>query len=215
MIHHHAGWLWLCEIRSTWSKNVDVCRNTGSKNKNPFVIKCFVKNKLFPVCGSGNNSEQGPWCCRRLLELGFASTTFYVKLINHENISFTGILIHELLIGKPPFRGKDQMQTYNLILRGIDCIQLSQKIPKKASLIIKRLCRQVGMERLGVQKNGIKDVKSHHWFSEFDWERLQARKMPAPLVLPVESNVDLSNFEEYPMERDETPDETSGWDCDF
>lgn len=62
---------------------------------------------------------------------------------NHsKSISFTGILIHELLMGKPPFRGKDQMQTYNLILRGIDCIQLSQKLPKKAQLIIKRVCRE-------------------------------------------------------------------------
>lgn len=107
------------------------------------------------------------------------------------------------------------MQTYNLILRGIDCIQLSQRIPKKAQLIIKRLCRQVGSERLGVQKNGIQDVKGHAWFVGFDWDRLQARKMVAPLVLPVKNNVDLMNFDEYPKDRDDTPDETSGWDNDF
>lgn len=129
--------------------------------------------------------------------------------------SCSGILIHELLIGKPPFRGKDQMQTYNLILRGIDCIQLSQRIPKKAQMIIKRLCRQNGMDRLGLQKNGIKDIKGHQWFNEFDWEKLKVRKMPAALVLPVKSNTDLSNFEEYPKDRDETPDEMSGWDADF
>lgn len=129
--------------------------------------------------------------------------------------SLAGILIHELLMGKPPFRGKDQMQTYNLILRGIDCIQLSQRIPKKAQTIIKRLCRQNGPDRLGLQKNGIKDIKGHPWFNEFDWEKLQVRKMPAALVLPVKSNTDLSNFEEYPRDRDETPDEMSGWDDDF
>lgn len=130
-------------------------------------------------------------------------------------ISLAGILIHEFLIGKPPFRGKTTLQTYNLILRGIDCLQLSQKIPKKAQMIIKRLCRQNGPDRLGVQKNGINDIKAHQWFAEFDWDKLQARKTPAPLVLPVKSNLDLSNFEEYPKDRDETPDEISGWDSDF
>jgi cGMP-dependent protein kinase 1 len=107
------------------------------------------------------------------------------------------------------------MQTYNFILRGIDCIQLSTRIPKKAQLIIKRLCRQIGSERLGVQKNGIEDVKNHQWYSEFEWEKLQARKIPAPLILPVKSNIDLSNFEDYPKDRDETPDEISGWDANF
>lgn len=126
-----------------------------------------------------------------------------------------GILIHELLMGKPPFRGKDQMQTYNLILRGIDCIQLSQRVPKKAQLLIKRLCRQIAADRLGVQKNGIRDIKAHQWFAEFDWDKLSARKTAAPLVLPVRSNVDLSNFEDYPKDRDDTPDEMSGWDDEF
>lgn len=126
-------------------------------------------------------------------------------------------MIHEFLIGKPPFRGKTTLQTYNLILRGIDCIQLSQKIPKKAQSIIQKLCRQNGSDRLGVQKNGISDIKSHQWFNEFDWEKLKARKIPAPLILPVKSNLDLSNFEEYPKVRDDDvpPDETSGWDNEF
>jgi cGMP-dependent protein kinase 1 len=141
--------------------------------------------------------------------------SFLSSLFGPPPPSLPGILIHELLMGKPPFRGKDQMQTYNLILRGIDCIQLSQRVPKKAQLLIKRLCRQIGSDRLGVQKNGIRDIKVHQWFAEFDWDKLAARKTTAPLVLPVRSNVDLSNFEDYPKDRDETPDEMSGWDNEF
>lgn len=72
-----------------------------------------------------------------------------------------GVFIHELLIGKPPFRGKDHMKTYNLILRGIDVVQMPHKIPKSAQHLIKGLCRQTPTDRLGYQKKGIADVKKH------------------------------------------------------
>jgi cGMP-dependent protein kinase len=72
-----------------------------------------------------------------------------------------GVFIHELLVGKPPFRGKNHMKTYNAILRGIDIIELPLRIGKKAQVLIKRLCRQSPAERLGNQKNGIEDIKRH------------------------------------------------------
>lgn len=68
---------------------------------------------------------------------------------------------------------------------------------------------------MGNQKNGVMDIKNHSWFNGFDWNKLKSRKMVAPLIPTVKSNTDLSNFDEYPSERDETPEETSGWDEDF
>lgn len=68
---------------------------------------------------------------------------------------------------------------------------------------------------MGVQKNGIADIKNHPWFADFEWEKLQARKITPPLIMTVKNNLDLSNFEEYPDDREETPDENSGWDNDF
>lgn len=72
-----------------------------------------------------------------------------------------GVFIHEVLVGKPPFRGKDHMKTYNLILRGIDVVQMPNKIPKTAQALIRGLCRQTPTDRLGYQKKGIADVKRH------------------------------------------------------
>ncbi|XP_052894746.1 cGMP-dependent protein kinase 1 [Anopheles moucheti] len=126
-----------------------------------------------------------------------------------------GVLIHELLVGKPPFRGKNHMKTYNAILRGIDIIELPSRVPKKAQVLIKRLCRQTAAERLGYGKNGIADIKNHPWFGSFEWQRLKERTMPAPLIRPIVSDLDLSNFDEYPKDQDEPPDETSGWDINF
>ncbi|XP_065088354.1 cGMP-dependent protein kinase 1 [Ochlerotatus camptorhynchus] len=126
-----------------------------------------------------------------------------------------GVFIHELLVGKPPFRGKNHMKTYNAILRGIDIIELPSRIPKKSQVLIKRLCRQIPAERLGYGKNGIADIKNHPWFSDFGWQRLKERTLLAPLVRPIQSDTDLSNFDEYPKDQDEPPDETSGWDINF
>uniref|UniRef100_A0A182YDF6 cGMP-dependent protein kinase n=1 Tax=Anopheles stephensi TaxID=30069 RepID=A0A182YDF6_ANOST len=126
-----------------------------------------------------------------------------------------GVLIHELLVGKPPFRGKNHMKTYNAILRGIDIIELPSRVPKKAQVLIKRLCRQTAAERLGYGKNGIADIKNHPWFGSFEWQRLKERTMPAPLIRPIVSDIDLSNFDEYPKDQDEPPDEMSGWDINF
>lgn len=53
------------------------------------------------------------------------------------------------------------------------------------------------------------------WFIGFDWEKLQNQTMPAPLIHPVKGNKDLSYFDEYPKDRDDPPDEVSGWDIYF
>ncbi|XP_055682504.1 cGMP-dependent protein kinase 1 isoform X1 [Lutzomyia longipalpis] len=126
-----------------------------------------------------------------------------------------GIFIHELLVGKPPFRGKDHLKTYTLILRGIESVDMPSRIPKKAQDLIKRLCRQIPAARLGYQKQGIAEIKTHTWFTKFEWEKLKNKTLTAPLVQTVKHPTDLSNFDDCPSDRDEPQDETSGWDRDF
>ncbi|XP_063821702.1 cGMP-dependent protein kinase, isozyme 1-like [Ostrinia nubilalis] len=127
-----------------------------------------------------------------------------------------GVFIHELLVGKPPFRatGGDHMKTYTLILRGIDAVAFHPRVSNSAKNLIRKLCRAVPAERLGYLKNGMDDVKNQKWFLGFDWEGLRERRLKAPLVQPVANDWDLSNFEKYPKDK-LPPDETSGWDIDF
>ncbi|XP_077292694.1 cGMP-dependent protein kinase, isozyme 1-like isoform X2 [Arctopsyche grandis] len=125
-----------------------------------------------------------------------------------------GILIHELLVGKPPFRGTNQVKTYNLIIRGIDAIEFTSKIPKVAQPLIRKLCRSFPTERLGYLRNGIKDIKNHRWYMGFDWDKLREGKMTAPLIRPIKDHLDLTNFDKYEKYK-MPPDETSGWDIDF
>lgn len=53
------------------------------------------------------------------------------------------------------------------------------------------------------------------WFEGFPWEQLESRTLEAPLKRPIKDSFDLSNFDEYPRDSDEPPDELSSWDAYF
>ncbi|XP_043605693.1 cGMP-dependent protein kinase 1-like isoform X1 [Bombus pyrosoma] len=126
-----------------------------------------------------------------------------------------GILTHELLIGKPPFRGSDHMSIYNKILKGIEVVGIPNSISRNASSIIKKLLRLSPSERLGYQRNGIQDIRDHKWFNGFNWQALQKLTLPAPIVPTIRNPTDTRNFEKYPPDRNVPPDEFSGWDASF
>ncbi|XP_030292752.1 cGMP-dependent protein kinase 1-like isoform X2 [Sparus aurata] len=127
-----------------------------------------------------------------------------------------GILVFELLSGSPPFSGSDPMKTYNIILRGIDMIEFPKKITKSAANLIKRLCRDNPSERLGNQKNGVKDIQKHKWFEGFNWEGLRQGTIDSPFTPTVEGPLDNSNFDYFPEDTEDPPvDEESGWDLEF
>ncbi|XP_071219664.1 cGMP-dependent protein kinase 1-like isoform X2 [Salvelinus alpinus] len=127
-----------------------------------------------------------------------------------------GILIYELLSGSPPFSGSDPMNTYNIILRGIDMVEFPKKISKSAANLIKRLCRDNPSERVGNQKNGVKDIQKHKWFEGFNWEGLRQTTLAAPFTPTVEGPLDTRNFDCFPDDSEAPPpDEESGWDLEF
>ncbi|XP_069022968.1 cGMP-dependent protein kinase 1-like [Embiotoca jacksoni] len=127
-----------------------------------------------------------------------------------------GILVFELLSGSPPFSGSDPMTTYNIILRGIDMIAFPKKITKSAANLIKRLCRDNPAERLGNQKNGVKDIQKHKWFEGFNWDGLRQGTIDPPFTPTVTGPLDNRNFDYFPEDMEgPPPDEESGWDLEF
>ncbi|XP_041674951.1 cGMP-dependent protein kinase 1 [Drosophila eugracilis] len=127
-----------------------------------------------------------------------------------------GILVYELLVGKTPFRGVNQIKIYQQILSGIDVIHMPSRIPKPAQHLVRHLCKQLPAERLGYQRKGIADIKRHSWFESLDWQRLKLKQLPSPIKRPLKSWTDLQYFGPSGVENDyEPPEELSGWDKDF
>ena len=126
-----------------------------------------------------------------------------------------GVLIYELMTGNPPFTSSDPMNTYNIILRGIDALEFSSLITRNVQLLIKRLCKENPMERLGNQKDGLMDIRKHKWFTGFHWSGLQSRQLTAPIVPRIKDPSDHSNFDYFSPNKDIPPEENSGWDEEF
>ncbi|XP_020563056.1 cGMP-dependent protein kinase 1 [Oryzias latipes] len=127
-----------------------------------------------------------------------------------------GVLLFELLCGSPPFLASDPLDIYNIILRGIDMIQFPRKITKSAANLIKGLCRDRPSERLGNQKNGLRDVQKHKWFDGFDWDGLQQGSIRPPFAPPADGPLVHSDFDSFTEDTDEPPpDDGSGWDAEF
>ena len=86
------------------------------------------------------------------------------------------IYIYISLFFSPPFTASDPMKIYNIILRGIDQIHFPRHVTKTAITIIKRFCRESPAERLGYQKGGIEDIKSHRYAMKYRNEHLNIQK---------------------------------------
>ena len=93
-----------------------------------------------------------------------------------------GVLIFELLCGRPPFAAKDPMDTYNKIILGIDRAKFPRHFPEAARSLITALCRECSTERLGNLHEGMAGIRTHRWFDGFEWPALHQHKLDAPMV---------------------------------
>jgi len=126
-----------------------------------------------------------------------------------------GVLIYEMLIGRPPFRGNTPEDTFEKAISG------KVKFPsyfrdKLSKKVIKAFLKQEPADRLGYDpkkaKNGVAELKKHPWFEDLEWTSLETQDAPAPWIPPTESfeknarNHDTgekASFKEYNGEADD------------
>ncbi|GAA6001819.1 hypothetical protein JCM10207_002335 [Rhodosporidiobolus poonsookiae] len=109
-----------------------------------------------------------------------------------------GVLMFEMLAGYPPFFTEDSnpMRLYEKIIAGK--IRYPAYFTPEAKDLLKSLLTNDITKRFGNLANGSRDIFSHVWFQEVDWERLYRKEIPAPYVPKVEGDWDASNFDAYP-----------------
>lgn len=129
-----------------------------------------------------------------------------------------GILIYEMLASYPPFYDENPLETYNRIVVGE--ITFPVHFSRSSISIIKGLLKHRPTDRLGAVNGGASKIIKHSWFKRFNWDKFKARKMTAPIVMPIRSDTDTSNFQEYdddsPPPKPYVPDaDNADWDKSF
>ncbi|CAN0485134.1 unnamed protein product, partial [Phaeothamnion confervicola] len=88
-----------------------------------------------------------------------------------------GMLMYEMLTGLPPWYTKDRQKLFER-LRGAPLV-IPKCIGPQAAAIIQGLLTRNPAKRLGAL--GAKQVMTHPFFGNLDWEALLAKRIPAPL----------------------------------
>ena len=91
-----------------------------------------------------------------------------------------GVLLYEMVAEQTPFYADQPIQIYEKIVSGR--IDFPSHFSKDLKHLTGNLLRVNPHKRLGSGKNGVKDLKSHHWFSRTDWMAVYQKRIQAPYV---------------------------------
>lgn len=105
-----------------------------------------------------------------------------------------GILMYEMLTGKPPFRGGNRQKIQQKIVK--DKIKLPAFLSSEAHSLLKGLLQKESSRRLGSGSGGSNEIKSHSWFKTINWKKLEDREIKPSFVPQVAGKQCIANFEE-------------------
>lgn len=103
-----------------------------------------------------------------------------------------GVLTYELLVGRPPFsksRGasdRDHMTSFRNVTKVK--YKLNQVQPKEAREFIDSLLKRDPLERLGMRRYGLKELKDHDFYKTLDFKKLRAKD--EEIIVPFSPNIE-------------------------
>lgn len=105
-----------------------------------------------------------------------------------------GILLFEMLTGKPPFIGGNRDKIQQKIVK--DKMKLPAFLSSEAHSLLKGLLQKDASRRLGSGHGGSDEIKSHKWFKSINWRKLEAREIQPSFCPTVASKTCVANFED-------------------
>ncbi|KAJ7959508.1 Serine/threonine-protein kinase [Quillaja saponaria] len=105
-----------------------------------------------------------------------------------------GILLYEMLTGKPAFIGGNRQKLQQKIIK--DKIKLPAFLSSEAHSLLKELLQKESSKRLGSGPGGSEEIKSHKWFKAINWKKLEAREIRPSFLPEVAGKHCVANFDE-------------------
>ncbi|EGR34651.1 protein kinase domain protein, partial [Ichthyophthirius multifiliis] len=119
----------------------------------------------FGLCKKGANNLTGSFCGTPIyLPPEVVDKTGHNKMVDWYSL---GVIIYEMLIGRPPYFSTDYDKLYNEIKTAP--LRLPKSLPQESKDILIGLLKKNYNKRLGY-KNDAQEVKQHHWFKDIDWQ---------------------------------------------
>ncbi|KAJ1292446.1 hypothetical protein BS78_02G391800 [Paspalum vaginatum] len=104
-----------------------------------------------------------------------------------------GILLFEMLTGKPPFVGsRDKVQ--QKVVK--EKLKLPSFLSSEAHSLLKGLLHKEPNKRLGSGPQGSDEIKNHKWFKPINWRKLEARQIQPSFRPNVAGLTCIANFDE-------------------
>lgn len=102
-----------------------------------------------------------------------------------------GVLLYEMIYGLPPFYSKEQQMMLNQVLKLQPYFPSIIKISNELKLLIQQCLNKDPEKRFVLSWES---VKEHPWFSDVNWEDVQALRVPAPIQPRFSDEYDISYF---------------------
>ena len=111
-----------------------------------------------------------------------------------------GILMFEMLVGRPPFYNDDVQRMYDMILhtpldQALAKVSFTIAITPELRSVLHAFLTKDPKQRLGYGPEDAKPIKQHAFFAPINWDALARREIPSPYKPKVKDAMDTSNFD--------------------